>query len=174
MERAAKWGPWPLSPHPGAPRGPSQGGGGGTGGHTSPGDHTTQNSSVGTGLFGVTIEKELVEHRSCSGAGAQPVSKMWFFGGLFPWHSSWQQGQCPPPRGPKHGRPLWFDFGTAPAQPGRGTSPTPDPSAEGHSGFRGTPFIPEGAPPSLPGCAAEKGPRGQCPPCQGAPGAGGG
>lgn len=27
MQRAAKWGPWPLSPHPGAPRGPSQAGG---------------------------------------------------------------------------------------------------------------------------------------------------
>lgn len=71
-------------------------------------------------------------------------------------------------------RRLWFAFGTAPAQPGRGTSPTPDPSAEGYSRFRGTSLVPGGASPPLPACAPEKGLRGQCPPCRGAPGAGGG
>lgn len=89
-----------------------------------------------------------------------------------------QQGQCPARWGPSTAAPwhcrVRFAFGTAPALPGRGTSPTPDPSAEGYSGFRGSPLVPGGASPPLPACAPEKGRRGQCPPCQGAPGAGGG
>lgn len=53
--------------------------------------------------------------------------KWGFGGGCCPWDNSWQQGQCPPRWGPKHGSPwalqgavcLWHSLGTA----GEGNQP---------------------------------------------------